>query len=60
MAPRLQEMFDGWEKVDPPTIKKLPVEVDVSEQIAKAGQLLLATELIQAVGDLALIAFIFS
>ena len=29
--PRIQEMLDGWTKVNSPTLEKLPVEVDVPE-----------------------------
>ena len=34
LAPRLQQMMDGYYKLDPPTGKKLPVEVDTPEHIA--------------------------
>ena len=59
LAPRLQQMMDGWRKHDPPTNKKFPVEADVPEFIATAGRLPEATALLQAVGDLCLIAFYY-
>ena len=31
-------MLDGWYKIDPPTIKQLPVEADVPELLAAAGE----------------------
>ena len=37
LAPRLRQTLDGWEKEDPPTTKKLPVEVDIPELLAKVG-----------------------
>ena len=52
-------MMDGWRKEDPATTKMLPVEADVPEAIATLGQQPGATELMRAVGDLALIAFYF-
>lgn len=55
----LQLMLDGWRKHEPPTIKKLPVEVDIPEYLADEGRLPNAPPLIAAVGDLVLIAFYF-
>ena len=52
-------MLEGWGKVDPPTRKMLPVEVDVPEFMASLGLLPLATELDKAIGDLGLIAFYY-
>ena len=46
-------------KEDPPTSKKLPVEVDVPEEVAKLGARPDAAEHTRAVGDLSLIAFYF-
>ena len=43
--PRLQEMFDGWAKEDPPTMEKLPLEVDVTELLAKIALMVGSTEL---------------
>lgn len=37
LIPRLQQMMDGLRKVDPPTMKKLPVKVDVVEVLMKIG-----------------------
>ena len=34
LLPRLQQMVEGYRKEDPPTLKKLPVEVDVPEILA--------------------------
>ena len=59
LAPRLQQMMDGWRKEDPPTTKKLPVEVDVPEYIATAGRQAGPTSCLRAIGDLCLIAFYY-
>ena len=58
-APRISQMIDGMAKEDPPTMKKLPVEVDVPEYIAKAGKDHAASTLTTTVGDLTLIAFYY-
>ena len=52
-------MLDGWSKADPPTVKKLPVEVDIPEFLANVGRCEGASEKDRAVGDLALIAFYY-
>ena len=52
-------MLDGWYKIDPPTIKQLPVEADVPELLAAAGESDRATILDAALGDLTLIAFYY-
>jgi hypothetical protein len=52
-------MLDGWKKIDPPTLKMLPVEADVPEYIANLATLPAATNLDMAIGDLALIAFYY-
>ena len=52
--PRLQEMFEGWHKEDPPTMKKLPVEADIPEQLVEVGMAKGVTEKERAVGDCAL------
>ena len=52
-------MLSGFRKVDPPTMKKMPIEVDMSELLVKAGMDGTATEFTKAVGDLALIAFYY-
>ena len=59
LLPRLSQMIDGWRKADPPTVKKLPVEVDIPEFIATLGTLPDATALDQAIGDLTLVAFYY-
>ena len=59
LLPRLSQMFDGWRKEDPPTIKKLPVEVDVPELLSRIGTRANANALDQAIGDLTLIAFYY-
>ena len=52
-------MLDGWEKDNPPTIKMLPVEVDVPEYVAKMALMTGVTPLDMAIGDLILIAFYY-
>ena len=59
LVPRLSEMLSGFRKVDPPTMKKMPVEVDIPELLAQTGMECDATELTKAVGDLALITFYY-
>ena len=49
----------GWEKEDPHTIKKLPVEADVPELLVKWGTAAGATARESAIGNLALMAFYF-
>jgi len=52
-------MMAGWKKVDPPTIKKLPVAIDIPELVSKVGRAPNANELDKAIGDLTLIAFYY-
>jgi hypothetical protein len=52
-------MLTGWEKSDPPTVKKLPIAVDIPEYLATIGCAPQANELDNAIGDLALIAFYY-
>jgi hypothetical protein len=59
LIPRLSQMMAGWKKEDPPTIKKLPVAVDIPEFLSAVGALPDANELDKAIGDLALIAFYY-
>jgi hypothetical protein len=59
LIPRLQQMLDGWRKIDPPTLKMLPVEADVPEYLATLGAQPSASVLDQAIGDLTLIAFYY-
>ena len=56
-VPRVQEMLEGWAKEDPPTMKKMPVEADVPEQILKWCLVATATSLMWACGDWCVIAF---
>ncbi len=58
-APRISQMIYGMSKENPPTMKKLPVEVDVPEYIAKAGRDQVASPLTVVVGDLTFIAFYY-
>ena len=32
---QIQVMLDGWKKEDPPTVKKLPIEVDIPEYLVR-------------------------
>jgi hypothetical protein len=59
LIPRLAQTLDGWQKGDPPTAKKLPVKADVPEHLCKVGNLMGASPLEAAVGDLTLIAFYY-
>ena len=51
MLSRIQEMLDGFAKEDPPTMKKLPVEVDVPELLGEMRRRDGASELDKAVAD---------
>jgi hypothetical protein len=59
LLPQLAQIFDGWQKEDPPTTKQLPVEADVPELLAERGHKNNATQLDKAIGDLAIIAFYY-
>ena len=59
LTPRLQQIMDAFQKADPPTVKKLPVEVDVPKTLAKKALAKGATELEATVGDWAVIAWYF-
>ncbi len=59
LLPHLQQMIDGFRKADPPTVKQLPVEVDVPELLVKHGLAPNASELDHAIGDLTMIAFYY-
>lgn len=59
LIPRLAQMLAGFRKDDPPTIKKLPVEVDIPEYIALCSLRPAATEHEKATADLILIAFYY-
>ena len=43
--PRIQEILEGWYKEDPPTLNKLPVEVDVPEWVTNQAAKSDSTEL---------------
>ena len=59
LVPRLAQMLQGFEKTDPPTIKKLPIEIDIPEYISLCSLRPAATERTKAVADLILIAFYY-
>ena len=59
LLPRLAQMMAGWKKADPPTVKKLPVAIDVPEFVADIGLAPGANELDKAIGDLTLIVFYY-
>ena len=52
-------MLDGWRKLDPPTIKKLPVEADVPKLLVEMGYEKGGTSHAKAIGDLSMIAFYY-
>ena len=52
-------MVVGWWKSDSPVEKKFPVEVDVPKKMSDWDRIKGTTILVQAIGDLALIAFYF-
>jgi hypothetical protein len=52
-------MIDGFKKEDPPSIKKLPVEVDLPEEVARQEFVSGVSNKAIAVGQLVLIAFYF-
>jgi hypothetical protein len=57
--PALQIMINSYTKADPLTQKKLPVEADVPELLIKMSYGKSGSIQLQAVGDLALIAFYY-
>lgn len=59
MIPRLAQMLSGFRNKDPPTIKKLPVEIDIPEYIALCSLRPTATVSDQVTADLILIAFYY-
>lgn len=52
-------MLDGMRNVDPPTMKKLPVEVDVPEFVVRMAYLIVGAIGAQAIADSILIAFYY-
>jgi hypothetical protein len=59
LIPRLSQMFAGWKKEDPPTMKKLPIGIDIPEYISLCGLRPTATERDRAAADLILVAFYY-
>ena len=59
LAPFLQLMLDGLRKADPPSQKKLPVEVDVPEYIASVVYKGKGTALGRAISDLSLVTLYY-
>jgi len=59
LIPRLSQMFMGWKKEDPPTIKKLPIGIDIPEYISLCSLRPTATERDKAAAELILIAFYY-
>ncbi len=59
MIPRLAQMLSGFCNNDPPTIKKLPVEIDIPECIALCSLRPTATVRDQVTTDLILVAFYY-
>ena len=51
--------MEGWRKEDPPTKEKRPVGIDVPEFLAELGMAKDSTEMVKAVGDLAVITFYY-
>ena len=47
------------EKADPPTVKKLPIAIDIPELLSAMGHFTDANELDRAIGDLVLVAFYY-
>ncbi|EJK45407.1 hypothetical protein THAOC_35979 [Thalassiosira oceanica] len=52
-------MMAGFRKDDPATVKKLPIEVDIPEYLAKVGRQPGSSERDRAIGDLTLVAFYY-
>ncbi len=59
LIPRLAQLMAGWKKDDPPTLKKLPVGIDIPEYISLCSLRPTATEHERAAADLILIAFYY-
>ena len=59
LVPRLAQMLLGFKKEDPPTIKKLPIEVDIPEYISLCSLRPAASERTKATADLITIAFYY-
>jgi hypothetical protein len=59
LLPRLQIMLDGYEKEDPATVKKLPVQADVPELLVATAYYGTGMAKDKATADLTMIAFYF-
>ncbi len=59
LLPCIQQMIEGFCKVDPPLMKKLPVKVDVPEHLVWDDHSKSASQRQRADGDLMLIAFCY-
>ena len=59
LVPRISQMLRGFKKDDPPTMKKLPIEVDIPEYISLCSLRPAAAEQTRATADLILIAFYY-
>jgi hypothetical protein len=57
--PIISQTLQGWAKDDPPTVKKLPVEIDVVEYLVKCSMAPGADSRMRCVADWILIAFYF-
>ena len=51
--------MEGWRKEDPPTKKKFPVGIDLTEFLVELGMEKDATEMVKKVGDCAVITFYY-
>ncbi len=59
LVPRISQMLEGFGKTDPPTMKKLPIGIDIPEYISVCSLRPAASTHNKAVADLILIAFYF-
>jgi hypothetical protein len=59
LLPRLQQIYDGWCKEDPPMTNQLSVEAHIPELLAEKGHEGSAMKLERAIGDLSLVAFYY-
>jgi hypothetical protein len=59
LLPCLQIMLDGYRKVDPPTLKKLPVQSDIPKLLITTAYQPGTTEVQRAMADLTMIGFYY-
>jgi hypothetical protein len=59
LLPRLQILLEGYRKVDPPTKKMLPVQVDVPELLVEMAYKLGSSEWDKSTANLTMIAFYY-